>query len=107
LISWNFIKLDYKVNLSEFRDIFEWLFKELKNIDRTVYSIRSTFEVYDLEINYRKDWKVIIWFDLNWKNINIYLYRDKILFIKVDWKILKQKNIPLDTKLNDFLLKLK
>jgi len=107
LIWWNKIKIWFDINLSDFRNIFNKIFKELRNLDRLNYMLRGNLSVYNLDIEYKKNWIFVIWFDLKWKNIKLYLSWDKILFTKVNWKTLKQKNISLNKWLEEFLLTLK
>jgi len=108
VIIWgNKIKIWFNINLSDFRNIFNSIFEQIRNVDRLSYALRGNLSVYDMDIEYMKDWKFIIWFDLNWKNIKLYLSWDKILFTKVNWKVLKQKNISLNKWLEEFLVSLK
>jgi hypothetical protein len=105
LLDWNKIHLNYKINVNEFRKIFEWLFKQINYINIVLYNIKNELEINQINIEYLKDWKVIIWFDLNWKNINIYLSWEKISYLKKDWKIIKRNIKVYD--LQNYLLNLK
>ncbi len=107
LFWWSKLKIWFDINLGDFKEVFNNIFNQLENIKQLYYSINSNLWIYDINMEYLKDWKIIIWFDFNWKNIKIYLSWDKVLFIKEDWKILPYKNISLGQDINKILLKLK
>jgi len=107
LFWWSKLKIGFNINLIDFRKIFTNILNQIVNIKQLYYSINSNLWIYDVNMEYLKDWNIIIWFDFNWKNIRIYLSWDKVLFIKENWKILQYKNISLGQDVNKVLLKLK
>jgi len=91
----NEIVIDFNIDLKDFKTVFNDIFDNLRVLSKVLYYINDNLWVEKVKIKYNKSKFFVFSFEKDWKKFEFYIKKNKIIFIKEDWKVLKLKNIDI------------
>ncbi len=105
MLWWIWIKVDFNINLVDFKNVFNNIFNNLEWLNKLIYYVNYQIKWTGINIEYKKDWYTVLNFEKDWKRFEFYVKNNKIVFIKKSWEVLKTKNIDIFIDLEKLNLK--